>query len=42
MVREMSISGRLGVEASVSIFSHEENSHPFYYSLFLNGERIII
>lgn len=42
MVGEMSISGRLGVEASVSIFSHEENSHPFYYSLFLNGERIII
>lgn len=39
---EMPISGSLGIEVSVSIFSNEENLQPFYYSLFLNEERIII
>lgn len=43
MMGEMPISGSLGVEVSVSIFSHEENSQPFYYSLlFFKGERIVV
>lgn len=41
-MKKMLISGSLGIEASVSTFFHEENSQLFYYSFFINGERITI